>query len=50
MRHLNRPGGAASNRRNERTRAVALVATFLLLAAGGDHLRTGAHERQRVER
>ena len=34
MRHVIRGGGSNANRRSERTRVVALVATFLLLMAG----------------
>src|SRR3954466_7051554 len=34
MRHVNRLGGAARNGRNQRSRSMALVATFLLLVAG----------------
>ena len=34
MRHVIRGGGSNANQRSERTRVVALVATFLLLMAG----------------
>src|SRR4051794_30684916 len=34
MRHVNRLGGAARNGRNQRSRSMALLATFLLLVAG----------------